>query len=500
MGKRKRNTKETGDGSIHLPKRTKTAAQVATNPAALKAQQLLQLARASLAKQDHFAEQPTQDDRTEEGALYDLLGSEDPDDRVDAAGCIITRLLGGSGASQAVLERHLDKRLFRGLASGRNASRIGFSLVITEILSQLFGEKALAASRYPSLRFESTLKMLVERTEPGPNVSGPEERDNYFGRLFGLETFVKAGILRYGGERWSVVLHMILALAAKKVWIRSQCAWLVVQAIGSMDESNAQRTLETLARTEMVDTAEGVAAWLAVRERFPAVKVEPWKDPLAGKRLLRLSTVLREITREESKDEPSLRSQPKQPNWTAQLHFVWDSLIRYVVSTDADSRSVFWQTVIDGTSSNFLPFHVLNAVLTIYTVDGFFSKTASDGQKYRGFMIFQTALQAFAAKGELPLDIFSAKMMACLMNQAAKEDRYLHRAALKVLKGFEGLVSSSPELVLPVLNGLLGPTGDFAFDQRTHTKTVDKINSHVRPEDEKTIVKMLRKRLLTSLK
>ena len=133
-------------------------------------------------------------------------------------------------------------------------------------------------------------------------------------------------------------------------------------------------------------------------------------------------------------------------------------------------------------------------------IDGFFSKTATDGQKFRGFMVLQATMKAFANKGDLPSAVFSPKMMTSLMNQAAKEDRYLHRAALKALKTIEGLAGSNPDFVLPLLKGLLGVNGDFAFDQRTRTKTAEKVIGRTKPEQEKKVVNFLRKQLLASLK
>ena len=115
-------------------------------------------------------------------------------------------------------------------------------------------------------------------------------------------------------------------------------------------------------------------------------------------------------------------------------------------------------------------------------------------------MILQATMQAFPKRGDLPLVLFSPKLMACLMNQAAKEDRYLHRAAVKMLRALEGLVAANPDLVAPALKGLLGSNGDFAFDQRTRSKTADKISSHAQLANEKAIVEMLRKQLVTSIK
>jgi hypothetical protein len=69
-----------------------------------------------------------------------------------------------------------------------------------------------------------------------------------------------------------------------------------------------------------------------------------------------------------------------------------------------------------------------------------------------------------------------------------------------MLRALEGLVAANPDLVAPALKGLLGSNGDFAFDQRTRSKTADKISSHAQLANEKAIVEMLRKQLVTSIK
>lgn len=90
-------------------------------------------------------------------------------------------------------------------------------------------------------------------------------------------------------------------------------------------------------------------------------------------------------------------------------------------------------------------------------------------------MVFQKMLQGLADQ-DAKLDcLFSKNFMTCLMNQAAKEDRYLHRAAVKALKTIEAVVSAHPELLVPVLGNLLGKNGVYSFDQRTSTKTVDRL-------------------------
>jgi DNA polymerase phi len=106
-----------------------------------------------------------------------------------------------------------------------------------------------------------------------------------------------------------------------------------------------------------------------------------------------------------------------------------------------------------------------------------FSKNATEGQKYRGFLIFQKFLGGLAAIKDATLvkELYTRNFMKCLMNQAAKEDRYLHLAANKSLKTIEEVVESEPSFLLPTLAQLLGKHGAYDFDLRTKSKTIEKL-------------------------
>lgn len=307
-----------------------------------------------------FVEAPTGDDRKREAALYELLGSEDEGDRLEAADCIVSSLLGGDGVPEAVLLRHLDRRLFRGLASGRNASRVGFSLVIAEILGQLFREGSEAGARYPGLTFDEVVGLLVDKTQAVGNIPGQEERDHYFGQLFGLECFVRSGAVFAESSRWHRILGLLLKLSSKKIWLRSQCGWVWVQALEQMHRDDADKTLASIAGAGLAKTPEGVAAWLVVLGRFRDLKPKPWQNPLAPKSLGDLAAVLKESFKDNFKGsdkDPNDKSQAngKQASWTAQLHFVWDIIIRCYVTgaaaADVGGLEQFCNRVIDGQST-----------------------------------------------------------------------------------------------------------------------------------------------------
>jgi len=345
--KRKRTGKEAANDSQPSHKRTKADATAANGSAKTKSSKTLD--------KSPFSERLTVEERKRELQLYELLGSEDVNDRIEAADAIISGLLGGEGVPESVLVRHLENRLFRGLASGRNASRLGFSLVLTEILGQLFGEKDLAGTKYTGLPFDKVLSILVEKTQPNGG-SGQEERDHYFGQLFGIESFVRAGILFSDKTRWMSVLELLLKLSQKKSWLKSQCGWIIVQAIPQMKKKLAEKTLQKLADEGYAKTPEGVGIWITALDTFSDIEVpaQPWKSPLAPTSLQTLPAALKDSGRETSSEQDGGKK-PKQGSWTAQLHFVWDLILAHFIKLGKQSESAaaeqfkqFWNRVVDG--------------------------------------------------------------------------------------------------------------------------------------------------------
>ncbi|KAH7225851.1 DNA polymerase phi-domain-containing protein [Fusarium oxysporum] len=467
--KRKRGAKEGTNGAQKAPKRTKSdneSVRPSSKPAFDKSP---------------FVEAPIGDERKREAGLYDLLGSEDPDERIEAADCIVPSLL-AEGVSETVLQRHLDRRLFRGLASGRNASRLGFSLVLTEVLGQLFGEKNLAESRYQGLTFEKILEILIENTQAIGNLPGQEERDFVFGRLFGIFAFVRSGILFSDISRWNAVLDLILDLSSRKVWLRPQCGWVIVQSIEQLNKKQAETTLEKVAEANLAKTPEGVAIWIAAQTRFPGLRIKPWPVPLHKNTFGDLAAILRESFKDSFADQSEPGQQINFPGWSPQLHYVWSILLEHFLEkreAGLEDFKQFWTRVVD---------------------DSLFSKRATEGQKFRGFMVFRKMLEGLF---ELPAHIevlFSKNLTLCLMNQASKEDRYLHRAANKALEAIEATTSAHPATLVPILKGLLGENGAYNFDQRTNTKTVDQILQNISGETGEEILKIIRTPLSTIAK
>jgi len=215
----------------------------------------------------------------------------------------------------------------------------------------LFGEKALAESTYKDLDFDTVLQILTEKIQVIGNIPGQEERDQYWGQFFGLSAFVQAGILFHDISRWNTVLDLLLKLAAKKVWLRSQCGGAIVRALDQMNQKQAKATLEKVAEANLAKTPEGVAIWLVALTRFPDLKVKPWSDPLSKKSFGDLAAVLRESFQDFDKDQPERGQKNKQASWTAQSHYVWDILLAHYLKegeAKAEEFQQFWARVVDG--------------------------------------------------------------------------------------------------------------------------------------------------------
>jgi DNA polymerase phi len=69
--------------------------------------------------------------------IYEDLANEQDEIKLKAAQELISRLTPENNPTEEQIRKTLQ-RLFRGLCSGRKAARIGFSIALTEILSQVF--------------------------------------------------------------------------------------------------------------------------------------------------------------------------------------------------------------------------------------------------------------------------------------------------------------------------------------------------------------------------
>lgn len=112
-------------------------------------------------------EQPAVDTQLVE--IYEDLANVDENIRLKAAHALLTDFV-ANGKSTAEQLNEIVRRLLRGLCSGRKAARLGFSVVLTELLTELLGPSGKGVvGVHNILKLIETLK---EQSQVSSNVSG----------------------------------------------------------------------------------------------------------------------------------------------------------------------------------------------------------------------------------------------------------------------------------------------------------------------------------------
>ncbi|KAL8699441.1 MAG: hypothetical protein Q9201_006006 [Fulgogasparrea decipioides] len=401
--------------------------------------------------------------------IYEDLANDSEDIRLKAAHALLSKFSVDNGQSSEQLSE-VVRRLIRGLCSGRKAARIGFSVALTEFLAQRWGQGQ--PEDVQSTQIQELIDVLVKQTETSGNVSGQEERDHQFGRLFCAEAFIKSGILfqpSASEDAWPRILDIVYETARKKPWLREECGWILYGAVQTFKQENhelrfVQALVDKLCQYGLAKTPEGVAIWLKVHQEFPKGNLPDgvWRDcnPLHRKEKSELAKILKEASDGSSAGGPDNQVSQKS-SWTSKLHFVWSVILPGLTreqSKKETSKIVgfaeFWQEAVD---------------------ENLFALSSSEERKFWGFLLFQ---QLFSS---LPIsflpDLFSHNFMRCLINQLASKERYLHRAAEKTIKSILDRVELEPSAAYVALRGLLSDFSDsnFSFDQTTKTRTVERL-------------------------
>ncbi|OJJ30408.1 hypothetical protein ASPWEDRAFT_177064 [Aspergillus wentii DTO 134E9] len=414
--------------------------------------------------------------------IYEDLASEKDEIRLKAAQALISQFTPDKNPTDEQIQKALQ-RLFRGLCSSRKAARIGFSVALTELLTQVFASPRESAG----LGISNVLAIWESQSNATGGESGQEQRDHHFGRLFGAEAIIKSSILfksKATFTEWTKVLDLLFELAQKKPWIREECGWILYRCVYDLSSQKAdakfvEAVIERLCSSGLAQTPEGVSIWLATKDLFPKASLpsKVWKhdDPFDTKERNQLAKVMKESSTADSEG-----GNKSSGVWNSKLHFAWDAVVcRLSEGSKEKSKSKsssrigfadFWTEVVD---------------------NGLFAAASSDERKYWGFLLFVKVLN------ESPLQqasrIFTKNLVRCLTNQLAVEDRYLHKMAVKAAKTIQTRVSKEPEFAAASVIGLMGSVGSVNFDQVTKTKTIEKIVVEANVDALKQIVPMFEK-------
>jgi DNA polymerase phi len=219
------------------------------------------------------------------------LASSSPAERAQSAHAMLNHCLLGPSANSSDAA-YAFRRLMNGLCSGRAAARQGYASTLTSFLkisNQTGALKQLQEEGFDD-NDESVLQFvrnqLIKATDPSEisgKKKGSEERDHHFGRLFGILSVVRSGVLLPKDDQTNVdelkdvavgFAQDLVRLYNHRKWMREPTAFAIINLLDSYfdlcpqpEAANIVKDLvfevvvpELLSGTEIVEyTAEQIA-------------------------------------------------------------------------------------------------------------------------------------------------------------------------------------------------------------------------------------------------
>jgi len=386
---------------------------------------------------------------------YNDLADEIPSVRLRGAGDICKYLTTESPDQAHRTDAALD-RLVKGLCSGRKAARLGFSVALSEVLRLAFSQsKSLNADDFTLAK---VAEKCIHLTRPEGKVSRQEQREHLLGRRFAFQAILQSNIaLREDvpDVDWELYVKAILDLACHKDWLRTECSAMLYEYLDSgegtkLTLTRVQGLVDALRQAKLLKTAEGVALWLAISERWPeALPKGVWakKSPMSVDEQNSLKKIL--LGRSEEEDEETTNVKTSQSG-TRQSHpsFVWKALLNWLYQRNVSHDfELFWHEIVER---------------------GLLHTSTSTERKALGLQVV-----ALAVSGALPAYlglVLNESIVRMLTTQRSENSRYLFDAAKQVLDSIVARAKLEPEVAPRMMHALLA---GGAFDQQTKTKTIE---------------------------
>ncbi|KIX95770.1 uncharacterized protein Z520_08478 [Fonsecaea multimorphosa CBS 102226] len=415
--------------------------------------------------------------------VYEDLADEQENVRLAAAHTLLSKIY-KPGITSHEQTKTILTRLFRGLCSSRKSARLGFSVALTELLSQLAAAPDVSPESHVSV--SAVIDLLEAQTLPEKGTSGQDERDHYFGRVFGADAILKSGIVfgkKTDQSHFKRLLDIVCALAIKKPWLRQECGWVLYNCIVSdqddLPESLSLHIIDKLVANKLIRTPEGVAIWLVASRRFPSVKLpkSTWKSghPLVKKDVNILADILKDAKVQQEEGDSDLKSQGSA-RWSANLHFAWEVVLaetfrntsresgvrkdvkNSIRGDDKITFDLFWKVVVD---------------------ESLFAPASSAERKSWGFSLWKKIFET--APPELLIYTFTPQATRCLANSLKSSERFLQRSAQRLSQVIQArLADTEPRdqranLAATYVQALLQSVSVGDFDQITKSKTLQSL-------------------------
>jgi DNA polymerase phi len=189
------------------------------------------------------SEEDDEEDGDESGVEVDASDDEDEKRQLGPEEKALAKLDVKFEKNNSEDVRYSIKRLARGLTSSRESSRLGFAVALTEVSFiigyrfRLWYLKQMAMqllARIDNLSPAHMISLVQRATQTSKAMRGPEERDAYFGRLFGTLAIIDSRML-FSPEAtladFKNCIGELFTLGDKKSWLRESAWWAVMRAV-----------------------------------------------------------------------------------------------------------------------------------------------------------------------------------------------------------------------------------------------------------------------------
>lgn len=436
---------------------------------------------------------------------YYRLASDLPKERLQAATDLLSELT--SVDSTQDWDYALN-RLVKGLITTRQSARFGFSMALTEVISELL-KKTLTIPDY--------LTLLSTTTTLKSSMKGKEERSVLFGKLFGLQALINSKVLFNPSlssfEIISSFISTLLELAASKSWLRESATFTLCQFIKIISDSplpfKDDILLQILQSTNDNDlnlSTEGIAIYLSIPNSatLSTSVTNPksfWKNgnPLSRGNLPTLAKALKDVeviedtsADEVKNDDGKKKKSTQKGSWNPKLPFVWELLVNFfntngkeqsdddeeTTSHPSKKRSKNSSKVDKKQKSDPLKSEIvsLKEFWLVVIDQSLFSEKSSHERKYWGFEIFQLFLQNLNKSDQIEY-LFTPNLLRCLINQSGQSGRYLNQIANQTLTIIQQVGKKdflkSQYIISRLIDSEHG--GCWNFDLLTKSKTIDSL-------------------------
>lgn len=146
------------------------------------------------------------------------------------------------------------------------------------------------------------IDLVLSSSEVTGSLTGQEERDMMFARLFGFTSIVESGLIvrevtlphtssaASSLEDYRHLIEELVALGDRKSWFRETCWWTILQAVSCIIASTASFktsaldwTLNQLFVQNNDWTPEKLALWLKFQSTWTNISQAPLKHVFKGK-------------------------------------------------------------------------------------------------------------------------------------------------------------------------------------------------------------------------